>query len=345
VDADERRPLRLLGRAAERTNYNDGDNKLLVLPDLGYCTPSVNAGHRYRITEWYKSDAPVYFTLFGRDSSWQVSFLGSSDAFPTSSTWTQASFVTDVIPNNVNGLSFGLTLGSNGTLTVDDASFDDAAGTGGVDTTPPTASITSPTANSTVSGFVPISANVGDNVAIHHVDYLVEGSVAATLTSGPFTYSWNSRSVANGAHTLAVRAVDPSGNSTTTTAISIFVSNQTANLLQNPSLEQGTGNPPSCWLLGGYGTNTVTWTWTADANTGTHAENLNISSWTNGDRKLLTAFSQACSPAVTPGHTYTISGWYKSSARPVFMAFASTTGGNGAYSFLAQSPQQVISAG
>ena len=32
------------------TNYVDGDNKLTVLPDLGYCTPSVNEGHRYRIT-------------------------------------------------------------------------------------------------------------------------------------------------------------------------------------------------------------------------------------------------------------------------------------------------------
>ena len=224
-------------------------------------------------------------------------------------------------------------------MTVDDASFDDAAASGGSDTTPPTVSLSAPTANSTVSGFVPISATATDNVTVDHVDYLVDGQVAATLTSGPFTYSWNSRSVSNGSHAIAVSAVDPAGNSRTTTAITVFVSNQNNNLLQNPSLEQGTSNPPSCWLLGGFGTNTVTWTWTADAHTGTHAENLNISAWTNGDRKLLTAFSSACSPTVIPGHTYTISGWYKSSGRgPVFMAFSTTSGGNGAYSFLAQSP-------
>ena len=76
------------------TNYVDGDNKLTVLPDLGYCTPSVNEGHRYRITEWYKSDHPVYFTLFTRDSQWQFRFLDSSPTFPASSTWTQASYVT-----------------------------------------------------------------------------------------------------------------------------------------------------------------------------------------------------------------------------------------------------------
>ncbi len=190
-----------------------------------------------------------------------------------------------------------------------------------------------------------ISATATDNVAVDHVDYLVDGALAATLTSGPFNYSWNSRSVSNGSHTISVRAVDIAGNQRTTTPITIFVSNQTGSLLQNPSLEQGSSNPPSCWLLGGYGTNTASWTWTADAHTGTHAENLNITSYTNGDRKLLTNFSSACSPAVVPGHTYTITAWYKSTARPVIFAFSNNTGGNGAYSFLAQSPQQSIASG
>jgi peptidoglycan/xylan/chitin deacetylase (PgdA/CDA1 family) len=336
------------GSYAERvdvSNYVNGDSKLVVKRDLGFCTPSVTPGHRYRITTWYKSSAPVHYTLFTRDSLGGFYYWTSSPNFSMSSAWTQASFVTDVIPTGINGLSFGLTLDSNGSLTVDDLSIDDAAASGGADTTPPTVSLTAPSANSTVSGFVPISANASDNVAVDHVDYLIDGAVAATLTSGPFTYNWNSRSVSNGSHTIAVRAVDTAGNRTTTSATAVFVSNQTNNLLQNPSLEQGTSNPPSCWLLGGYGTNTFTWTWTADAHTGTHAENLNISAYTNGDRKLLTAFSSACSPAVTPGHTYTITAWYKSTAKPVFMAFSNTTGGNGAYSYLAQSPQQAVAAG
>ena len=329
------------------SNYRDGDNKLLVNWDLGYCMPSVNEGHRYRITEWYKSDAPVYFTLWSRDSSWQIRYWTSSDSFPASSTWTQATFVTDVIPNGINGLSFGLTLGSNGSLTVDDATFDDAAASGGSDTTPPTVSLTSPTAGATVSGFVPITANATDDIGIDHVDYLIDGGVVSTLTTPPFTYSWNSRTVANGSHNVAVRAVDLAGNTRTTTAISVFVSNQTNNLLQNPSLEQGSANPPSCWLLGGYGTNTFAWTWTADAHSGTHAENLNVTSYTNGDRKLLTNFSSACSPAVIPGHSYTITVWYKAPApaKPVIFAFSNTTGGNGAYNYLAQSPAQPSTTG
>jgi peptidoglycan/xylan/chitin deacetylase (PgdA/CDA1 family) len=331
------------GSWAERldvTNYQNGDNKLLVQTDLGYCMPTVTPGHQYRITEWYKSDSPVYFTLFTRDSQWQIRYWTSSPAFPASSTWTQASFVTDAIPSGINGMMFGLTLGSNGSLTVDDATFDDAAASGGGDTTPPTVSLTSPSAGATLSGFVPISANASDNVAVDHVDYLVDGNLVATLGTGPFTYNWSSRSVANGTHTISVRAVDTAGNKTTTAPITVFVSNQTTNLLQNPSLEQGTSNPPSCWALAGYGTNTYAWTWTSDAHTGTHAENLNISSLTNGDRKLLTSFSSTCSPAVIPGHTYTISVWYKAASptKPIIFTFGNTTGGNGAYNFFAQSP-------
>jgi peptidoglycan/xylan/chitin deacetylase (PgdA/CDA1 family) len=338
------------GSFAERldvTNYHDGDNKLLVNWDLGYCMPSVNEGHRYRITEWYKSNSPVFFTLWSRNSQWEIRYLTSSDAFPASSTWTQATFITDPIPAGINGLSFGLTLGSNGSLTVDDASFDDASASGGSDTTPPTVSLTSPTAGATVSGFVPISATATDNIGIDHVDYLIDGNVANTRTTPPFTYNWNSRTVANGFHNVAVRAVDLAGNSTTTNTISVFVSNQTNNLLQNPSLEQGSANPPNCWLLGGFGTNTFAWTWTADAHTGTHAENLNITSYTNGDRKLLTNFSSACSPAVTPGHSYTITVWYKAPApaKPVIFAFSNTTGGNGAYNYWSQSAAQPSTTG
>ncbi len=296
------------GSSAERldvTNYQSGDNKLLVQQDLGYCMPTVSPGRQYRITEWYKSNAPVSFTLFTRDSQWQIRYWANSPSFPASSTWTQASFVTDTIASGINGLMFGLTLSGNGSLTVDDASFDDAAASGGGDTTRPTVSVTSPSAGATV----------------------------------PFTLSWSSRSVSNGAHTISVRAVDTSGNSTTTSPITVFVSNQTNNLLQNPSLEQGTANPPSCWLLGGYGTNTSTWTWTTDAHTGTHAEDLNITSYTNGDRKLLTNFSSTCSPAVIPGHSYTISVWYKAASPtvPRIFTFGNTTGGNGTYSFFAQS--------
>jgi hypothetical protein len=121
-------------------------------------------------------------------------------------------------------------------------------------------------------------------------------------------------------------------------AIGVFVSTAGAapvNLVQNASLENGSGNTPTCWLLGGYGTNRYSWSRTSDAHSGQYGETLRISSYTNGDRKLLTAFSNACSPAVTAGHTYTVTAWYKSTAAGALFAFTRPAGSSG-YSWWAQ---------
>src|ERR1700750_1879394 len=59
------------------------------------------------------------------------------------------------------------------------------------------------------------------------------------------------------------------------------------NLLQNGSLEQASGVTPSCWLLGGYGTNTYQWSRSSDVYDGASAEQLTISSLSSGDGKLL----------------------------------------------------------
>ncbi|MEA2212318.1 MAG: hypothetical protein QOF83_2266, partial [Solirubrobacteraceae bacterium] len=50
-----------------------------------------------------------------------------------------------------------------------------------------------------------------------------------------------------------------------------------------------------------------------------------ISAFTTGDRKLVSAQDTgACAPAVNPGHTYTVTGWYKvptGTAAPRFFAY------------------------
>ena len=308
------------GTAAERldiSNYGDGDGKLLVSRDMGFCTPSVASGHRYRITAWYKSNAPVRFVSQTRDSLGAFAFWQTSPSFPSSSTWAQASWVTPTIPSGINGLSFGLALASNGSLTVDDLGFDDAAASGGADTTPPTAAVTAPEAGTRVAGNTTLSASATDNSAVDHVDFLVDGAVVGAATSGPYNFTWNTTGVTNGPHTVRVRAVDLAGNTTTSAAVSLTVANSFVNLLKNPSLETATGSTPTCWLLGGYGLNTVSWTRTSDAFAGSFAERLDVSSFSNGDRKLLpTQDTGACAPSGTPGHTYTFTGSYKTTSDP-----------------------------
>jgi peptidoglycan/xylan/chitin deacetylase (PgdA/CDA1 family) len=330
------------GTYAERVDvsgYQSGDAKLEVAQDLGQCTPTVTSGHKYVITEWYKSSAPVAFVAFTRDTSGAVSFWDGSPTFPASSTWTKATWTTKNIPNGVDGLSFGLAISSNGFLTVDDAGLDDATPTGSADTNGPAATITAPTSGAVVAGSVNFSIAASDNVGVDHVDWLVDGSLVGT-TTGPFSYSWSSRSAANGNHTVQARAVDVNGNTTTTPTTTFVVSNSLTNFAPNPSLESATGSTPTCWQLGGYGTNSFTWTRTNDAHTGSFGELLSVSSMTSGDRKLITAQDAGtCSVAATPGHSYTVSNWYKTGLGGLPNIFAYYRNSAGAWVYWATSPR------
>ncbi|GAA2524509.1 polysaccharide deacetylase family protein [Pilimelia columellifera] len=90
------------------------------------------------------------------------------------------------------------------------------------------------------------------------------------------------------------------------------------NLVLNPSLESfGAGYVPSCFQLGGFGTNTFSWSRTTDAHSGSFAEQLTINGYTSGDRKLVIAQNSAtCAPKATPGTAYRLGVWYKGSWGP-----------------------------
>jgi peptidoglycan/xylan/chitin deacetylase (PgdA/CDA1 family) len=94
----------------------------------------------------------------------------------------------------------------------------------------------------------------------------------------------------------------------------------TGNLVQNPSLEMlksgGPAAEPVCFQQAGanVASNVATWSITSDAHSGTVAENVNVTSWTAGDRKLVLTQRQSeasCLASVTPGHTYSMWVWYK----------------------------------
>jgi hypothetical protein len=93
------------------------------------------------------------------------------------------------------------------------------------DTTPPTVSLTAPAAG-TVSGVVNITANANDNIGVAGVQFLLNGAnLGAEVTTAPYTYSWNTTSVANGTYTLAARARDGAGLTTTSTGVVVTVNN------------------------------------------------------------------------------------------------------------------------
>ena len=103
----------------------------------------------------------------------------------------------------------------------------DATAAGGGDTQAPTTSITAPAGGATVSGTITASATASDNVGVTRVELLVDGALQGTDTAAPYSWSWNTTTVANGAHTLTSKAYDAAGNVGTSVAVAVTVSNGT----------------------------------------------------------------------------------------------------------------------
>ncbi|TMQ28484.1 MAG: DUF4175 domain-containing protein, partial [Candidatus Rokuibacteriota bacterium] len=92
------------------------------------------------------------------------------------------------------------------------------------DKTPPTVAITSPSSGAFVKGAVTISANAADNVGVAGVRFFVDGApIGLEATAAPYTVSWDTTIVADGAHTLTAVARDAAGNTATSSAVSVTV--------------------------------------------------------------------------------------------------------------------------
>jgi len=80
------------------------------------------------------------------------------------------------------------------------------------DTTAPAVAITSPTGGATVKGTASVSVSASDNAGVTKVELMVDGKLFAADTTAPFSFSWDSATVADGSHTLSATAYDAAGN-------------------------------------------------------------------------------------------------------------------------------------
>jgi len=94
-----------------------------------------------------------------------------------------------------------------------------------VDTTPPTTSINSPQDGAKVKGFVSVSVLATDSSGISKVDFYIDGLLKTSVYTAPYVYTWNSKSVKDGLHTITVRAYD-SFNNWYPKSISVYVFNK-----------------------------------------------------------------------------------------------------------------------
>ena len=94
------------------------------------------------------------------------------------------------------------------------------------DTTPPTASVTSPTGGASLSGTTGLAATAGDDVGVVGVQFKVDGTnVGAEVTVAPYAATWDTSTVADGTHVVTAVARDAAGNTKTSTGVTVTVTN------------------------------------------------------------------------------------------------------------------------
>ncbi len=86
------------------------------------------------------------------------------------------------------------------------------------DDVPPTVVLVSPAQGSGLHGAVTLEASASDNVALKHVDFLVNGNLVATAMQQPYRITWESTNASPGPGQVSARAFDTSGNSSSATA-------------------------------------------------------------------------------------------------------------------------------
>jgi peptidoglycan/xylan/chitin deacetylase (PgdA/CDA1 family) len=91
-----------------------------------------------------------------------------------------------------------------------------------VDSTAPSASITSPSGGATVSGNVRITASAADSQSgVATVAFYVDSTLIGTSSSSPWQVQWNTKKVGSGQHVLTAIASDRVGNRTTSAGITV----------------------------------------------------------------------------------------------------------------------------
>ncbi len=93
-----------------------------------------------------------------------------------------------------------------------------SCGGGTTDTTNPKVSITAPTSGATVSGIYTANTTATDDTGVTRVDfYLDNGTTPFSVSTSPYIYSFDTKLLSDGSHTLKATAYDAAGNKSSAT--------------------------------------------------------------------------------------------------------------------------------
>lgn len=99
------------------------------------------------------------------------------------------------------------------------------------DTTPPTVSITAPANNITATTLTNVDVAASDDKAVTKVEFYVNNVLRATDSSAPYSYGFDPATLTPGVYTIAAKAFDAAGNSTTSGLLTITVPDTTKPLV------------------------------------------------------------------------------------------------------------------
>lgn len=110
------------------TDHTDGDAKLLPVMDFGGCSPSVAPGRSYSLRAWYISTGLTQFDVYYRTAEGGWLYWTSSPYFTPTEEYAPAEWTTPPVPDEAEGISFGLNIFSEGQLITDDYALYDSEG-------------------------------------------------------------------------------------------------------------------------------------------------------------------------------------------------------------------------
>lgn len=145
---------------------------------------------------------------------------------------------------------------------------------------PPTVTVTSPTVGANLNGTIDLTANaVGGDHEVLSVQFFVDGvAVGPEDTTSPFSFSLDTTTITNGAHSVTARVKDLSGVQVTSKAISFNVFNvSSVGLVAAFSFNEGSGTAAK------------------DSSASDLAATLTDASWDNGKFGSSVAFNGASS--------------------------------------------------
>jgi hypothetical protein len=233
--------------AAVNVTVNNGQADLIIT-GVSWTPASPATGNAVTFTATVKNQGTVATPMganhgvrFDVDSTEGVTWSGENRSVSIAPGASQT-FTANLSPVDVVS-TWTATAGSHTiTATVDDLaqitesnndnnSFSTTMVVSSPDTTAPNVSITAPTSGATVSGNTNITATATDTggSGMSRVEFYVDGSLKGTDSSSPsYSYSWDTTSASNGAHSLTAKAYDGAGNVKTSSTVSVTVNNTVA---------------------------------------------------------------------------------------------------------------------